>query len=1166
MKKISALIIFAFIINLLSGLAVFAQTEIKIEAENYNDAITQMTVYNVRGKVVSFQKSQWMSYNINFVEAGKYQMITTGANTASVPTEITVDGISVTSGPMASTGSYNTYADASVAQINVKAGVHTIKITVRDSVSFDYFTLVKIGSYERGPLGDSNKIYAEDYDDGKEGIGYHDTTAGVDDMFATDRGDDVEVLDTPNGLAVLMSGTEWLCYTLNSPKEEAYTISVSAANQYAAAKIKIIVNGEEKFHKLISTTADLVTFKSNLMGNLYLPSGNSTIKIELTDITQNEKIMFSNFTINKMDPEHIGSDTSLTVKTEFENYIPGGEGVGYHDLTQGLDFDFYVDRGDDVEVGNGGSGFVVGAAGGEWWKYNMNITQKGKYKVLANIASPNEGNEIAFTTAGGAKTVLPLSNTGDWNTYQLKEIGFIDLDAGEQQLKTELTAGSINLDYFTFELVDTNFEFYAVYAGETPLIGVRTLPRGTDQFKIYFTIAVDQASVNNENIKISGNNTIIPVLLSVDKNVILVKLKKTLDYETGYSISISGIKSIYNQLISEAVTTEFITGSSENDSGTGEIILSESNINYNEFHFSGIVHSGSGVAIEGRKTALTYKNPSGVTTPVSVAEAYTDSEGKFEINYIMPENNECGLYIFYIADEYTQAPSEASVVYVSKALETQILHSFADAKNADEAKTIFLTYEQSLGLSLDDDLINIDNKESFYSHFALKNIKDIQQFRQEYNKYITFETINQTSSSDIILSILSSEEKCEQIGIDKQRADLISENKAGFVSDIAAIESKETTEEFIIAFNIIEEKWLKAEFEKTDVSTSAVSKDVYVGQGIPVNIGFTTIESDIKKVIYTLESNDSSLFDIIKTDLNIKGNPKLTKEGNKLTLTVTADSILNEVYSLGSLVCTAPDEEQTYTVKVSGSVEYEIVSGIYISTNILPKTIYFKVSENGKSSPTGTTKHSVGGGANVSVIPSETPAPTTAPDVEKEFAFEDLEGAKWAEESINSLLKKNIISKSEDAKFNPDIDVSREQFVKMVIEALGALKSDAAASLSDVSESEWYYPYIASAEAYGIISGDDKNAFGIGEKITRQDMSVIIYRSIKKLGIENNAGQNVFFADDEEIAEYAKESVYTMKSLKIINGVGNNTFDPKGNATRAMAAKVIFEMIKAVGI
>lgn len=1164
MRKISILVILALVFHSILGGVAASPLTIKVEAEDYDEAITQMKVYNVRGKVVSFQQNQWMSYDIAFGESGKYKVIITGANTSSVPNIITVDGANVSSSDIPSTGSYDNYLDADVAEFSVRAGIHTIKITVMEPISFDYFTLVKIGEFEREYIGDNNKIFAVDYDEGGEGIGYHDVTEGVDDIFAIDRGDDVEVLETPTGLAVLMSGTEWLRYTLNSPNEEAYTISFSASNQNSSAKIRVYLNDEQLFEKPLGTTTEPLTFKSNTIGHLLLPQGINTVKFELVNISPSEKIIFSHFTINKMNPESIGSGESVVVKTEFEDYMPGGQGVGYYDNTPGLDFEFYVDRGDDVEVGRGGTGLVVGAASGEWWKYVINIPQKGRYKLTVSSGTENEINTLLFSTEYGTNSEFTINGTGDWHTYKKATLGYIDLEAGEQILKVELTSGSINLDYFLLELVDGNFEFYATYAGSLPLIGKRVLPRGTDSFKIYFTIDVDDSSVNSRNIRLTGNNTEIPAAYYVDKNVVDVRLKKTLDFETEYLLSINDIVSIYGQEMSENVLVEFITGTLENDTGSGEIILSGSSMIYETVNLTGIVYSGSGEAIEGRKIMLSYTNPQGTT--FQAVNAFSGEDGEFEIIYTLPENSVCGRYVFYVQDEYTVQPIEFLYAYISRELEMQILQDFAGTKTAAEVKDLFAEHEQNLGISLADDLIRIEDKNRFYKHFIGIEANDVSAFMAEYEKYIVFETINQTDDSSVVLEVLESLEKCELLGIDKAKSDLIVNNKTGFISDVSNIESKNSISDFILAYNSIVEKWLKVEYGKTDVTSSAVSKSVYVGQGVNIDIGFITTERDVKKVNYELHCEKAELFDILTTQLKIKGTAEVTKEENKVIVSIIPAKTLSNIDSLGTIICTAPGAETTYSVQISGNVIYEIAGSITVQTSILPKTITVTVKKNSSGGSPISTGGFMGKGTSVQPIMPQTPETNEQPKTEKAFSFTDLDKVQWAKDSINELLKKRIISESPDEKFYPQEAVTREQFVKMVVVALGAVASDAKTTLADVDENQWYYPYVASAQAYGLISGDDENNFGVGRQITRQDMSVIIFRAMKALGVQADNSARELFADDSEIDEYAKDAIYTMKAMKIISGVGEGRFNPKGNATRAMAAKIVFEMIKAVGL
>ena len=89
----------------------------------------------------------------------------------------------------------------------------------------------------------------------------------------------------------------------------------------------------------------------------------------------------------------------------------------------------------------------------------------------------------------------------------------------------------------------------------------------------------------------------------------------------------------------------------------------------------------------------------------------------------------------------------------------------------------------------------------------------------------------------------------------------------------------------------------------------------------------------------------------------------------------------------------------------------------------------------------------------------------------------------------------------------------------------------------------------------------NENSFGALENISREDMAVIASRLIELLNIKK-AENKVEFSDKNDIADYAAEAVDILSGLGIINGMGDGTFSPKTNVTRAQGAKVIYELLK----
>ena len=181
------------------------------------------------------------------------------------------------------------------------------------------------------------------------------------------------------------------------------------------------------------------------------------------------------------------------------------------------------------------------------------------------------------------------------------------------------------------------------------------------------------------------------------------------------------------------------------------------------------------------------------------------------------------------------------------------------------------------------------------------------------------------------------------------------------------------------------------------------------------------------------------------------------------------------------------------------------------------------------------------------------PAVEDPQNVENEVIFADVASDAWYNYYVYELYNAGIVSK--DEYFRPEDPVTRAEFVKMIVEMLGIRDSSAVVSYTDLSETDWSYVYIASATKFGIIQGNGDGTFGVNDNITREDMAVIIDRAVKLVGYDVQTGEPSF-NDNDQISDYAYESVGCMQANGIIQGYEGN-FSPKDTATRAEAAKVV---------
>jgi len=176
--------------------------------------------------------------------------------------------------------------------------------------------------------------------------------------------------------------------------------------------------------------------------------------------------------------------------------------------------------------------------------------------------------------------------------------------------------------------------------------------------------------------------------------------------------------------------------------------------------------------------------------------------------------------------------------------------------------------------------------------------------------------------------------------------------------------------------------------------------------------------------------------------------------------------------------------------------------------------------------------------------------------------FNDIDGVDWATEAILALADKGIINGKSEGNFAPDDFVTREEFAKILVGAMGYSNEKYQGNeFSDVKDNDWFKDYVNIAYSKNLIKGVGDGRFGSGQMISRQDMSVMIYNALKAKGVDVAAG-GVGFEDKNVMADYALDAIGTLYKMGVINGVSATHFDPLGSATRAQAAKMVYGVLK----
>lgn len=179
--------------------------------------------------------------------------------------------------------------------------------------------------------------------------------------------------------------------------------------------------------------------------------------------------------------------------------------------------------------------------------------------------------------------------------------------------------------------------------------------------------------------------------------------------------------------------------------------------------------------------------------------------------------------------------------------------------------------------------------------------------------------------------------------------------------------------------------------------------------------------------------------------------------------------------------------------------------------------------------------------------------------------FTDLAGYDWAKAAIDGLRQNAVINGNGDGTFAPAADMTREEYLTMLLKTFGVEIKSGNVPFTDVDSNEWYADVVATAYELGITNGMGDGTFGIGKKIIRTDMVVLAARLAQKLEIsipQNEAA--VIFADYTTIPDYGYEAVVAFQQATFLKGDENGNFNPMNNTTRAEAAVFFWSLYSAI--
>jgi hypothetical protein len=175
--------------------------------------------------------------------------------------------------------------------------------------------------------------------------------------------------------------------------------------------------------------------------------------------------------------------------------------------------------------------------------------------------------------------------------------------------------------------------------------------------------------------------------------------------------------------------------------------------------------------------------------------------------------------------------------------------------------------------------------------------------------------------------------------------------------------------------------------------------------------------------------------------------------------------------------------------------------------------------------------------------------------------FMDLKEVElWAGNDIRALAAQRVLQGKSGQLFEPLTQVTRAEFLTMLVRALGLAEQKSKISYIDVPSSSWYYPYVTTAAARKLVEGVGEDRLEPDRAITREEMAQLAANAFKLTqdALSRDADESLGkFDDKDSIAPYAREAVALLSEANIMQGTSLSVFEPQQAANRAQAAVLI---------
>ena len=183
--------------------------------------------------------------------------------------------------------------------------------------------------------------------------------------------------------------------------------------------------------------------------------------------------------------------------------------------------------------------------------------------------------------------------------------------------------------------------------------------------------------------------------------------------------------------------------------------------------------------------------------------------------------------------------------------------------------------------------------------------------------------------------------------------------------------------------------------------------------------------------------------------------------------------------------------------------------------------------------------------------PSEPEEPT--------WPFTDVtEGDDWFYDAVAYVYENGIMAGTDESIFDPYMELNRAQAAQLFYNLEGKPAVTGDSTFTDVTSGHWAVDAITWAAQNDIVAGIGGNLYDPDSNVTREQFAVMLYKYARFKGYDlTAAGDLTQFPDAGSISSWAETALSWANGKGLINGNEDGTLAPGGTATRAQAASIL---------